>query len=124
MTPSVRRLRTSLRAFTGSLQQSERASLARTLPLREVQILNRDWRMWGRELKQLPPDETNWRSWLILGGRGAGKTRAGAEWVKAQALGDWTAIGMGGYIGGRSLEKVAGAVAAVAERKSPPRKRR
>ena len=90
MTPSVRRLRTSLRAFTGSLQQSERASLARTLPLREVQILNRDWRMWGRELKQLPPDETNWRSWLILGGRGAGKTRAGAEWVKAQALGDWT----------------------------------
>ena len=29
-----------------------------------------------------------WRSWLILGGRGAGKTRAGAEWVRAQALGD------------------------------------
>jgi phage terminase large subunit-like protein len=167
--------------------------------------------MWGREWKQLPPDAIDWRSWLILGGRGAGKTRAGAEWVKAQALGDWTddgahaeriaiigptleqartvmiegksgllgihmegerpryepskrlltwpngaiaqlfsadepeslrgpqfdaawcdeiakwrladaawdmlTIGMGGYIGGRSLEKVAGAVAGVAERK-------
>lgn len=46
--------------------------------------------MWGRLGKQLPPDELDWRSWLILGGRGAGKTRAGAEWVKAQALGDWT----------------------------------
>ena len=52
--------------------------------------LNRDWRMWGREGKQLPPDDEHWRSWLILGGRGAGKTRAGAEWVKAQALGSWT----------------------------------
>ncbi|MDQ2084324.1 terminase family protein [Xanthobacteraceae bacterium Astr-EGSB] len=28
-----------------------------------------------------------WTTWLILGGRGAGKTRAGAEWLKAQALG-------------------------------------
>ena len=27
--------------------------------------------------------------WLLLGGRGAGKTRAGAEWVRAQALGLW-----------------------------------
>ncbi len=28
-----------------------------------------------------------WRNWVMLGGRGAGKTRAGAEWVRAQALG-------------------------------------
>jgi len=27
-----------------------------------------------------------WRTWLVLGGRGAGKTRAGAEWVRALAL--------------------------------------
>jgi phage terminase large subunit-like protein len=26
-----------------------------------------------------------WTTWLILGGRGAGKTRAGAEWVRARA---------------------------------------
>jgi phage terminase large subunit-like protein len=57
---------------------------------REQRMLNRDWRMWGRLEKQLPPDDQDWRSWLILGGRGAGKTRAGAEWVRAQALGDWT----------------------------------
>ena len=28
-----------------------------------------------------------WTCWLVLGGRGAGKTRAGAEWVRAMALG-------------------------------------
>ena len=26
-----------------------------------------------------------WHTWLVLGGRGSGKTRAGAEWVRAQA---------------------------------------
>lgn len=31
---------------------------------------------------QVPP-EGDWTSWVILGGRGAGKTRAGAEWVRA-----------------------------------------
>ena len=35
---------------------------------------------------QLPPDG-DWRTWVILGGRGAGKTRAGAEWVRAQVEG-------------------------------------
>ena len=35
---------------------------------------------------QLPPDEA-WRTWVILGGRGAGKTRAGAEWVRSKVEG-------------------------------------
>ncbi|MGP1358388.1 baseplate megatron protein TIM-barrel domain-containing protein, partial [Roseicyclus sp.] len=35
---------------------------------------------------QQPPDG-DWRTWLVLGGRGAGKTRAGAEWVRAQVEG-------------------------------------
>lgn len=35
---------------------------------------------------QLPP-EGDWRTWVIMGGRGAGKTRAGAEWVRAQIEG-------------------------------------
>jgi phage terminase large subunit-like protein len=41
---------------------------------------------------QLPPRLANsgldWTTWLILGGRGAGKTRAGAEWVRALAASD------------------------------------
>lgn len=35
---------------------------------------------------QVPP-EGDWRSWVILGGRGAGKTRAGAEWVRSMVEG-------------------------------------
>jgi phage terminase large subunit-like protein len=31
--------------------------------------------------------EGAWKSWVIMGGRGAGKTRAGAEWVRAQVEG-------------------------------------
>ncbi|WP_425045425.1 DNA-packaging protein [Primorskyibacter sp. S87] len=35
---------------------------------------------------QLPP-EGDWRAWVIMGGRGAGKTRAGAEWVRGKVEG-------------------------------------
>lgn len=35
---------------------------------------------------QVPPPGT-WRTWVIMGGRGAGKTRAGAEWVRHQVEG-------------------------------------
>ena len=40
---------------------------------------------WAFE-HQLPP-EGDWKTWVILGGRGAGKTRAGAEWVRAMVEG-------------------------------------
>jgi phage terminase large subunit-like protein len=43
------------------------------------------WEFWALE-HQLPP-EGGWRAWVILGGRGAGKTRAGAEWVRSQVEG-------------------------------------
>ncbi|WP_095590717.1 DNA-packaging protein [Actibacterium ureilyticum] len=36
---------------------------------------------------QLPPEGAEWRTWVIMGGRGAGKTRAGAEWVRAEVEG-------------------------------------
>ncbi|MFV2034012.1 MAG: DNA-packaging protein [Halocynthiibacter sp.] len=35
---------------------------------------------------QLPP-EGDWRTWVVMGGRGAGKTRAGAEWVRSEVEG-------------------------------------
>jgi phage terminase large subunit-like protein len=51
-----------------------------------------DWQLAARD-DQLPPlltgDGKPWRTWLLLGGRGSGKTRAGAEWVRAVALGLW-----------------------------------
>ena len=41
------------------------------------------WLMWARD-DQKPP-EGDWLTWLMLGGRGAGKTLAGAEWVRGVA---------------------------------------
>ena len=56
----------------------------------EAEFLLHDWQLWARD-DQLPPPRSQggdaWTTWLILGGRGAGKTRAGAEWVRGLALG-------------------------------------
>ncbi|MEX0969551.1 MAG: terminase family protein [Paracoccaceae bacterium] len=42
--------------------------------------------LWAVAGHQLPP-KGDWSTWVIMGGRGAGKTRAGAEWVRAQVEG-------------------------------------
>jgi phage terminase large subunit-like protein len=61
-----------------------------TLSADEAAFLDHDWQLWARD-DQLPPPLSQgggpWTTWLILGGRGAGKTRAGAEWVRGLALG-------------------------------------
>ncbi len=66
-----------------------RLNLAR-LSDSQIAAIHADWQVWARD-DQLPPVATEtgevWRTWLVLGGRGAGKTRAGAEWIRAQALG-------------------------------------
>jgi phage terminase large subunit-like protein len=41
------------------------------------------YEMWAHQA-QLPP-ESGWRTWLMLAGRGFGKTRAGAEWINGVA---------------------------------------
>lgn len=53
----------------------------------ELAFLVHDWRFWARDDQLPPPDAGRWTTWLILGGRGAGKTRAGAEWVRAEVEG-------------------------------------
>jgi phage terminase large subunit-like protein len=49
----------------------------------EIAALYYDWNRWALP-KQLPPTG-DWVTWLLMGGRGSGKTRAGAEWVRALA---------------------------------------
>ncbi len=78
----VATLRAALRTCSEP-QQIER--LLASLSPSEIDALRDDWPTWARP-DQLPPD-SDWTTWLLLGGRGAGKTRAGAEWVKALALG-------------------------------------
>lgn len=51
---------------------------------RDVEAIAHDWRIWARA-EQLAPAGF-WTCWLIMGGRGSGKTRAGAEWVRELAM--------------------------------------
>ncbi len=44
-----------------------------------------DWWFWARTAQLPPPGD--WFCWLILAGRGFGKTRSGAEWIRAHAEG-------------------------------------
>ena len=39
-----------------------------------------DFEHWAHK-NQLPPGGEGWRVWLMMAGRGFGKTRAGAEWI-------------------------------------------
>src|SRR5215510_2566308 len=66
------------------LPRAERdAFLARCTP-EELVALEYDWQGFWARPNQLPPPG-DWRAWLILAGRGFGKTRAGAEQVIAWA---------------------------------------
>jgi phage terminase large subunit-like protein len=51
----------------------------------EVEALSHSWDFWARP-EQREPENADWLTWLYMGGRGAGKTRSGAEWVKKMAL--------------------------------------
>ncbi|HEY1961758.1 MAG TPA: terminase family protein, partial [Rhizomicrobium sp.] len=62
-----------------SSKQSSKYRYLRELNNDEAWYLGTAWKYNARP-SQLPP-EGDWNSWLFLGGRGAGKTRAGAEWV-------------------------------------------
>lgn len=59
------------------------AEISRALDQREKNEWPFHWGMTARD-EQLPPP-SDWRIWLIMAGRGFGKTRAGAEWVRMVA---------------------------------------
>jgi phage terminase large subunit-like protein len=73
-------------------QMSRAEILAALSPAERAEVLGDDaaafefdWSSWARP-SQLPPPG-DWSNWLILAGRGFGKTRTGAEWVRANMCG-------------------------------------
>jgi phage terminase large subunit-like protein len=66
-----------------SLRPQSRQQIIASLTPEEQTQLFYNWRIWARP-NQLPPDGF-WFIWLLLAGRGFGKTRAGAEWIIAEA---------------------------------------
>jgi phage terminase large subunit-like protein len=68
----------------------ERLTLLASLNEKWIGYFGGDWDLFSLRHQKFPTAGQGgepWRTWLILGGRGAGKTRTGAEWVRALALG-------------------------------------
>ncbi|HWU02211.1 MAG TPA: terminase family protein [Novosphingobium sp.] len=62
-----------------------REALRQLSPAEQAELAHH-WQLWARA-EQLPPPG-DWRLWLVMAGRGFGKTRTGAEWVRAVASAD------------------------------------
>jgi phage terminase large subunit-like protein len=72
-----------LRALLPTLGLEARAELFAGLDAHQLELVRCDWPLWARR-EQLPP-AGDWSTWLVLAGRGWGKTRTGAEWIRSKA---------------------------------------
>jgi len=72
----------SLVASLAALPEEDRRRLIESASPDELAEIYYVWNEWARP-SQLPPPG-DWRVWLLLAGRGFGKTRAGAEYVRAR----------------------------------------
>ena len=69
-----------IRRRLSKMSPGKRARTMRELTAEEAEILARDWPSWAHRGQIAASHE--WRTWVIMAGRGFGKTRAGAEWVR------------------------------------------
>ena len=69
--------------FLLSRPHAERMALLAEMTEQQQREFQHVWRIYARN-SQVAPD-SDWRTWLILAGRGFGKTRAGSEWVRELA---------------------------------------
>lgn len=74
----------SLAQQLAALPDWEREALLADMPDEEIAALEYDWGFWARP-NQLAPLDRPWKVWLILAGRGFGKTRTAGELVIAWA---------------------------------------
>jgi len=76
--------KSSLAQSIACLPEGQRQKVLNSLSQKEAEAILYDWTVWARP-KQLPPN-WDWYVWLLLSGRGGGKTRTGAEltlkWAK------------------------------------------
>src|SRR5690349_20641569 len=73
-----------------SLSPRQRLHILKALSEAELETLGTSWEIFAHPHQRPPdlaPNGESWLTWLMIGGRGAGKTRSGAEWIRAQALG-------------------------------------
>lgn len=70
-------------AWLLSLSHQQRNDALAALTPQERSLLRWHWELWARPNQLAPAGD--WRIWMICAGRGFGKSRAGAEWVRAIA---------------------------------------
>lgn len=70
-------------ATVAALPEGDRARFYASLTDDEAEVMETDWAFWARDAQLPPPGD--WFVWLMLAGRGFGKTRAGAEYVIERA---------------------------------------
>ena len=68
------------------LSDADRRQVIDVLRPADLPTMDVNWMFWSRRAQMAP--DGDWRTWLILAGRGFGKTRAGAEWVRSLAEAD------------------------------------
>lgn len=68
-----------------SLSEAERKAKLESLTQEQIAALRWHWPFWARP-DQLPPEGDDWVTWLILAGRGWGKTRTGAETIRSWVM--------------------------------------
>jgi phage terminase large subunit-like protein len=69
----------SIRLLNARSEEEQRAIILRMSPL-DALLYDADFEAWAHK-SQLQPPGDGWRTWLMMAGRGFGKTRAGAEWI-------------------------------------------
>lgn len=74
------------RDLYASLSPEQKDKFAKALTQKERDEFLFDFANFAHDGQEAP--ESDWRIWLVMGGRGFGKTRAGAEWVRLIAEGD------------------------------------
>jgi phage terminase large subunit-like protein len=74
-----------IRLLSGKSPEVVRRLLAGMTPA-DVLRTDADFESWADD-GQHPPAGEGWRTWLMMAGRGYGKTRAGAEWITRLATG-------------------------------------
>jgi len=68
-----------LQRFRNASEEEQWRIIQSMTPL-DLAALDAWFEFWAHR-NQLPPNGDGWRVWLMMAGRGFGKTRAGAEWI-------------------------------------------
>ena len=84
---------TSLAVWLSEQPPALREQWLESLTDQETTDLEHSWAFWARPEQLAPPGD--WLTWLIMAGRGFGKTRTGAEWVRSNIgnYGRWALVG-------------------------------